>query len=277
MNILVTGASGFIGSAFVRELSRHNIDIYCLDHIRDKSLFTDCSIKEFYKQDLTQSFKLQTNFDFVFHLGALNVTHVGREEYDAYYQVNVQGTENLIKAVCTKKLMFMSTVKVYQKQTGNINEGSTIDPKGGYERSKYEAEKVCQRYFDENDLTILRSVNIVGVGQAEKAVIPVFFKNALNGHPLKIIYSGKTNIQMLDVRDLIRAFLLLIEKNIGLGVINLCSDEVMTLRVLAENIISICQSNSLSEPSKRKKSPTCSPPVTIKISLIPALINVSNG
>lgn len=244
MNILVTGATGFIGKALIHELGQSSHNIFGLDNKEDGELLHEPSLKRFFKQDIAKPFRLDTPFDYVFHLGALNVTHVGKEEYQAYHRVNVEGTENLIKAVNTRKFVFMSTAKVYQKREGAVDEGSPIDPAGDYERSKLEAEQICRRYFNKQDLTIFRSVNVVGPGQAQKAVIPVFFKKALHNEPLDILYSIHTSLQMLYVGDLLRAFDLLLEKDRGLGVVNLCREEIITLGELAEEIVAMCHSQS---------------------------------
>lgn len=244
MNILVTGATGFIGRVWIHALGQTSHVVFGLDHKEDSEVFQESSLKRFFRQDFTKSFRLDIPFDYVFHLGALNVTHVGKAEYPTYHRVNVEGTENLIKAVHTRKFVFMSTAKVYQKREGAVDEGSPIEPGGDYERSKLEAEHICRRYFKEEDLTIFRSVNVVGPGQAEKAVIPVFFKRAVHNEPLDILYSTHTPLQMLYVGDLMRAFNLLLEKDRGLGVVNLCCEETITLGELAKEIVAVCHSRS---------------------------------
>jgi len=243
-NILITGANGFIGKAFINGLDRNQFNVFALDNENRRGL-EDLSVTKFFLQDITIPFKIEVALDYVFHLAALNVTHVDKAEYNEYQRVNVQGTENLIKAVNTQKFAFMSTVKVYQKQDGSIDEESPVAPVNDYERSKLEAEKICIQNFNEQDLTIFRSINIVGPGQVEKAVIPVFFKKAINGEPLEITYSDHTSLQMLSVGDILRAFEMLLEKNQGVGTINLCSEEVITLGRLAKDIVTICQSKSL--------------------------------
>lgn len=244
MNILVTGATGFIGKALIQELARSSHNVFGLDNQVNGQDLKNLPVKYFFNQDLTQSFHLEESFDYVFHLGALNVTHVGVQDYTAYHQVNVLGTENCIKAVKTRHFVFMSTTKVYREQEGLINEESPVEPKSGYAQSKLEAEKLCRRYFDEKDLTIFRAVNIAGPGQAEKAVIPVFFQKALNDEPLELIYPINTPLQILHIRDLLKAFDLLLKSDQGLGILNLCPEETITLGELAGEVIEICQSTS---------------------------------
>lgn len=251
-NVLVTGASGFIGRALIKMLGEQQYNVFALD---SEALQGPAGpqITKYYRQDITSSFKIEEYFDHVFHLGALNVTHVGRADYQDYYHVNVQGTKNLIEAVETQQFVFMSTVKVYQRKEGVIDEASPVGPKGDYERSKFEAEEVCRQYFDEKNLTIFRSTNVVGPGQAEKAVIPVFFKRALNNESLEIIHPERTLLHMLYIGDVVQAFYLLLQKGQGIGVINLCSGETITLGDLAREVVSICRSTSKIQLTSNEK------------------------
>ncbi|VAX35706.1 UDP-glucose 4-epimerase [hydrothermal vent metagenome] len=229
MKILITGADGFIGRRFVEVFKKTSHNVYPL--IRKN-------------QDITKPFKLEESFDYVFHLAACNVTNVGKADYNFYHQVNVQGTENVIKAVNTKHFVLMSSALVYKKEGKDIDEASPIEPQSDYAKSKWEAEKVCQKYFSDDQLTIVRAVNVVGVGQAEKAVLPVFFKKALNNDPIELIHPKDTLLQFLYIDDLIEAFQKILEKNQGCGVINLSPEVAIRLCDLAKMIIQKLDSSS---------------------------------
>ena len=242
-NILVTGANGFIGKALINGLDRAQFNIFALDIVNRRE--SDAlPVEKFYLQDITAPFKLDVPFDHVLHLAALNVTHIDAAQYQEYHRVNVRGTENLVRAVQTRNFAYLSTVKVYKKQNGLIDEQSPLGPEADYERSKLEAEEVCRQYFNEERLTVFRAVNVVGPGQPEKAVIPIFFKRAMRNEPLEIIYPVGTLLQMLDIGDLLRAFYLLAGKDRGIGTVNLCSEETIALGELAKEIIAVCRSNS---------------------------------
>src|SRR3990167_8337960 len=242
-NILITGANGFIGQALLKSLDRKQYNVFALDS-QTLQISDGRPVQRYFQQDITSSFKLEGDFDWVFHFAALNVTHVGKADDEDYRRVNVLGTENLLRAVHTRQFVFMSTVKVYRERKGDIDEDSPLDPRNGYERSKLEAEEVCRRCVAKGHLTIFRAVNVVGPGQAEKAVIPVFFRRAMQGEPLEIIYSGQTPLQMLHIEDLLQVFYLLLTKNKGIGTVNLCPDETITLAELAQKIQALCGSRS---------------------------------
>ncbi len=229
MKILITGANGFIGHPLVQSLKNTEHQIYPLTH------------KE---QDITKPFQLKESFDCVVHLAACNVTHIGQTDYEQYHRVNVLGTENVIKSVDTQHFIFISTALVYKKEGKDIDESSPIEPQGDYAKSKWEAEKVCQKYLGENKLTILRLVNVAGEGQAEKAVIPIFIKKALRNDPIELIYSPKTLLQFLYVKDLVSLLGELIARNKSYGVLNVAPEKGICLGALAEVIVRQTESSS---------------------------------
>jgi len=254
MNILVTGACGFIGRTLISSLQKSSHHIFALDRKSPADDFSK-TVKNFYTQDITKEFAIKESFDCVFHLAACNVTHIDKADFKTYHEVNVLGTEHVIRAAKTKHFIFLSTAKVYNPQNQPVNEASPIGPLGDYEKSKLEAEDVCHQYFPDENLTIFRAVNIVGPGQAEKAVIPVFFKNAYRGEPLRIIASPKTLLQLLSVKDLMEVFGCLIQHKTGCGTANLSSDETVSLEKLAEEIIAVTGSASNIEHVSKTAEP----------------------
>ncbi len=249
MNVLVTGATGFIGKAFIRKLIRDQYNVSGLDVKKDEQ----APAHKFFLQDITQPFHLQESFDHVFHLAALNVTHVDKADHQAYHRVNVQGTENLIKAVKTRKFVFMSTAKVYRRQE-KIEENSDILPENDYEKSKWMGEELCRRYFKPDQLVILRPVNIVGPGQADKAILPVFFKNAVWNQPIDVFAPRNTILQFLDIDDVVRLLESLIKNNNASGVFNMSSPDRISLEELASKIVELTHSRSIVRFSNTQKA-----------------------
>jgi dTDP-glucose 4,6-dehydratase len=178
-------------------------------------------------------------FDYVFHFAALNQTHVGKKDYDSYYQINVIGTKNVINSLNFKNFVLMSTAKVYKQSRGKIYESSPLEPIAEYERSKLEAEKICKENIGDRKLVILRPVNIVGPGQANKAILPVFFNNFMNNKPIDVFAPPETILQFLYIDDVIRAFKLVMERNGIEGIFNLSSVDNIRLDILVENIAAI--------------------------------------
>ena len=243
LNILVTGSSGFIGGAIIKFLARNEWNVFALDcqQLPDDIL---PHIKLFYHQDITKPFVLDKSFDLVIHLASLNITHVGEASFDDYYEANVLGTKNLIRAVDTKTFIFMSSSKVYKQQGIKIFENSIVDPVDDYAKSKLQAEEICRKCFSGENLLILRSVNIVGAGQFKKAIIPVFFDNAKRNLPLNIFVPQGLRIQLIHIHDLARLFETIMQHDDIKGTYNVSSEESITVKSLAQQIVETCRSDS---------------------------------
>ena len=239
--ILVTGANGFVGRALCRRLLELDCRVYGLD-INDKGAGE--GFKRFYSIDITHPFELTEKFDFVFHLAAHNVTHVGSQSADLYQLVNVRGTENVLNCAPAKNFIFLSTAKVYRAEGKPITENSAIEPASKYEASKFAAENICRELFVRGKLCVFRSVNIVGPGQPDKAVIPVLFKKAAAGEAMEIFGPRESFLQLLYVKDAVDAFVQVVERDGLAGNYNLASKDHMRLDELAESIKQICGSKS---------------------------------
>jgi len=242
-NILITGAGGFVGQALVKQLINSGHHIYALD-INPLDSCTGDKIKKFYRQDLSQPFTLEETFDFVFHLGAYNFTHAGSPQKEAYHRINVLGTENLLNSSNIKNFIFLSTAKVYKLEGKFIDEDSSLGPVQDYEKSKLEAEDLCRKQFQGKNLCVFRSVNIAGPNQAEKAVLPVLFRNAEKGNPLDIFAPKESILQFIYVKDIIQLFLKFIEQGGLSGTFNVYSTNTIRLDQLAYRIVKLMQSDS---------------------------------
>ncbi len=240
MKILVTGANGFVGRVLVRRLIEKGAIVFALDRVNAGGV----PAVKFYEQDIGVPFELSEEFDFVFHLAAHNVTHVGDRGAELYETINVRGTENVLKSAPCRNFIFLSTAKVYKNEGRPVTEDSSLLPANEYEKSKLAAESVCAKIFKGENLCMFRSVNIVGSGQPEKAVIPVLFKKAMSGEPLEIFGARESFLQFVFVEDAVEAFLKVCERDGVCGVFNLASRDNIRLDELARDIKRLCRSRS---------------------------------
>ena len=241
-SVLVTGANGFVGRALVQRLIAAGHIVSALDTAPDAAL--PPGLQRFYTQDIGLPFEIAEPFDFVFHLAARNITHVGAVDYAELQRVNVNGSENVLRAVAAPDFVFMSTSKVYQQAGQPIDESSPTMPLADYERSKLEAEHALSALFAGKRLTIFRAVNIVGRGQAEKALVPVLFANAHAGRPLDIFAPKTSMLQLLHVADMTAACTALIDCGGCAGIFNLAPTAAIRLDALAERIVELAHSRS---------------------------------
>jgi len=262
MNILVSGATGFIGRRLSSRLRTLGHRVFGLS--LKGPLDSARGFEDYYQQDLAKPFSLKTSFDFVIHLAAYNITNVGAKDTDLYTTVNVEGTKNLLQAVDTQKFIFLSTAKVYKNEGLPLTEESALSPQGAYEQSKLKAEEVCRAFLKKESLVILRSVNVMGWGQSPKAVLPVFFQKAKANQALDIIHFADTLMQFVYVEDLVDAIEALISHETLSGVFNIAHEEPVSLERLARAIITMSNSSSKLNISKSSSKVLFSPVVCDK-------------
>jgi len=150
MKILISGASGFVGSYFIEKYrSKYNIKSFSFLHDNFEALHV---------KDL----------DVVFHLSAL-VHQMGGASTSEYERVNVTQTLELAKKSKesgAKHFVFMSTVKVYGEETeSKYSENSVCNPEDEYGKSKLKAEIELQKLENENfKVSIIRTPIVYGYG-----------------------------------------------------------------------------------------------------------------
>ena len=159
MNILLTGANGFLGKEIIRILEEKS-NIITLS--RSNANYQLCLNK--------QVPVFNQYFDAVIHAaGKAHSVPKTEIEIRQFYEVNVNGTKNLLIALkkggIPKQFVFISSVSVYGKEFGNqINEESPLKAKDPYGLSKIRAEELVKDWCKENNVTcsILRLPLLVG-------------------------------------------------------------------------------------------------------------------
>lgn len=149
MKVLLSGAGGFIGSAF------------CADYHDQFTLATFSFQKDLEQLSLD-------NIDTVLHLSAL-VHQMNGADKKNYHDINVTKTVALAKKAKTsgvRHFVFMSTVKVYGEESETpYREQSPCHPKDPYGESKLEAEKALLALADKTfKIAIIRTPVVYGEG-----------------------------------------------------------------------------------------------------------------
>ena len=157
--ILLTGFTGFLGKSILAASSKKNT-IYGLSRSSgDYQLILEEEIPIF-----------KIPFDLVIHAaGKAHSIPRTEAERKQFYNVNVEGTLNLLKGLdisgVPKQFVFISSVSVYGQESGiGINEEYKLDAKDAYGLSKIEAELMVQKWCNEHNVvcTILRLPLLVG-------------------------------------------------------------------------------------------------------------------
>ncbi len=188
MKILLTGSSGFLGKHIFSYLNQ-KYDIYTLSRTHS-SINCDLSV-------------LQPTLpivDIVIHsAGMAHILPKNINEENAFFKVNVNGTQNLLNALDLAVLkprffIFISSVAVYGLNSGeNINEDYPLLANDSYGKSKIETERLVNEWCVKHGIicTILRLPLLVGtnpkgnLGAMIKAIKNNYYFNIAGGHAKK--------------------------------------------------------------------------------------------
>jgi nucleoside-diphosphate-sugar epimerase len=182
MRILVTGGGGFIGGYLLGELKKRKITVLgtTTAPIANSDLIPAVLSDQNRLIEIIENFKP----DSIVHLAAIAlVTHNDAQQI---YDVNVLGTENLLKAILVAKIkrpevLLVSTAGVYGNQREKLlSEDMPYNPFNHYSYSKMIMEMLKRQYIDDIMIHVVRPFNIIGIGQAESFLIPKIVKHFAN-------------------------------------------------------------------------------------------------
>lgn len=217
MKVLFTGATGFLGKYLLSEFKALQIGVESIG--RNAECTFQCDLA---KDNLL--LLNDVNYDMVVHnAGKAHVIPRNEKENQEFYDVNLGGTEKLLEALFSlnnkpKCFVFVSTVAVYGLESGeNIDETHLLNGSSPYAESKIEAEKLVQKWCEENTVNcvILRLPLVVGenapgnLGAMERAIKKGYYFRLGTGN------ARRSMVNAVDVAKLIPR---LKEKN---GVYNL--------------------------------------------------------
>ena len=251
--VLVTGASGFIGSHLTRRLARDGADVHALTSavssmypmrlldVRDDLTLHSGSLVD---RSAMDALVRRVRPEIVFHLGAY--THVGKswDRVDECIQTNVQGTVNLLQALAGtdyERFVYTGTSEIYGDVDVPFREDATVNPISPYSVSKYAGERYCRMFHQGHGwpLVMLRPFNAYGPAQTPDRIIPEIIVRASRGQELRIT-TGRQTREFNFVEDLVDGFVLAGSVPAIEGrVINLGGGEEIAIRDLATMILEL--------------------------------------
>lgn len=215
MKIVITGSNGFVGSILRRALEERGHFAAGIDirsggpGTRAVDITDRAAVLKYLKEEAP---------DFIFHLAA--ISRVAYDNPSLLYEINVNGTLNLLSAAAglEKKPSFflVSSSQVYgivDDARQPINERAPINPVNHYGASKAAAEHIARVFnYDHGlPLVIVRPFNHIGRGQDPHFFVPKIIR-AVKEKKTDIELGSLTVIRdFLDVRDVVDAYIRLME------------------------------------------------------------------
>jgi NAD dependent epimerase/dehydratase len=258
--VLITGASGFIGSQLTERLVHAGAHVRALIHYNSRNDWgllelLEANVREqvdILAGDITDGTLVRQavrGCDVVFHLGALIAIPYSYQAPHQFIDTNVVGTLNVLQACLeanVEKIVHTSTSETYgTARYTPIDEEHPLQGQSPYSASKIGADKLAESFYCSFDLPVatIRPFNTFGPRQSARAVIPTIISQALTGETIKL--GLLTPVRDLTfVEDTVSGFIKVAESDHTIGeVINIGTGRGVTMGELAETIIKMFDAN----------------------------------
>ena len=249
MKYIVTGGAGFIGSYIIKKLVARGDSVTVIDNlntgkeenlesVRNKIVFLKDSVL-----NMSLLEKETRNVDGIFHQAALASVQDSFSKRDEYYDVNVKGTENILKLAKKNnfKVVYASSSSVYgNPEQIPIKESDAKNPINPYAETKLKKEELAIKYSEMGAKVIgLRYFNVFGKGQSKEyaGVLKLFLERIRDKLPPKVNGNGTQFRDFVYVEDVVNANILSMDSEISHGFFNVGTNSSITILDLAKIII----------------------------------------
>ena len=236
MNVLLTGANGFIGRNLGRFLEEKEINVFKVS--RDVVDLAD----EFSVSDFVNTFKQR--IDVVLHLAfkLASVDQTKEEQLDGFYD-NLRITNSIIKIadiVKPKKIINFSSMAVYPNVNGVFSETSEICPsvntEGMYGIAKFMAENLMSLNLKDIEILHLRLAQVYGEGMRQDRIVSIMKKELEEKNSITVFGLGERTSCFIRIDKFCKIIYDLMHTDVD-GIFNV-GDENISYYDLAKRIIS---------------------------------------
>ena len=255
LNVLVTGADGFIGSHLVEKLLEDGYNVRAFVYYNsfnswgwldtlDKNKLRKIEIFSGDIRDPNGVKEAMKGIDIVFHLAALIAIPFSYHSPDSYVDTNIKGTLNVLQAardLKTKRILITSTSEVYgTAKYVPIDENHPYQGQSPYSATKIGADRLAESFYKSFNMpiTIVRPFNTYGPRQSSRAVIPTIITQLLNGET-EIKLGALTPTRDFNyVKDTVKGFIEIAKSENTIGEeINIATCSEISIEELALEII----------------------------------------
>jgi UDP-glucose 4-epimerase len=250
--VLVTGSDGFVGKALCRTLSERGASVFgmsrsaggqsCLAGVHKVDLLDRSTVKDVVSE---------ISPELVVHLAASKTRGVELVEYNHAYQVNLQGSLNLVDACaahqCLRGFVFLGSCEEYGLLGAPFTEQSREIPVTAYAVTKLAVTQLLQSFWRGRHFpaVILRPSVIYGPGQKQDMFLPALIKTLLSGSRFKMSAGVQTR-DYIHVGDVVAGILAALHSRQVWGeVINLSSGKAVRIKDMALKVARLIGTDAL--------------------------------
>lgn len=249
--VLVIGAAGFVGPYLVNNLRKHKYKVIPTklktQRVKDKT-FINLDIL-----NINEIKKILIKYkpNYIVHLAAQANVGLSWKEPILTFNINVMGSLNLLESVHNLKLKTKILLIGTSEEYGHVNkipvkENAKLEPNNFYALSKITQEKIGKIYVKRFGLNIVfvRAFNHIGPGQNLGFVVPDFCSQIVEIEKKEKepkIYVGNLSAKrdFSDVRDVVNAYRLLIEKGKNGEVYNVGSGKAVSIQSILDKLLKL--------------------------------------
>ncbi|NCN45677.1 MAG: hypothetical protein COU63_03220 [Candidatus Pacebacteria bacterium CG10_big_fil_rev_8_21_14_0_10_36_11] len=256
-NILITGGTGFVGTHLVQELIANNTPAELI-HVTtlkiEPQVILDQLIPQtnFHEANLTKPNLVMELFELlkpehIYNLASFSSPGLSLEKKSLVLDINTKIQLNVLEAMLNitpnAKLLSIGSGTEYAPSPSPLTETSPLGPRNPYAVSKVTQDMLASAYYASHNLNIVRtrSFNHIGEYQPKGFVIPDFVSQItqeIEKGLKKELRVGNIDVSrdFTDVKDVVKAYALLMEKGEAGEVYNIGSGRDVTLREILEKL-----------------------------------------
>lgn len=278
MNILITGASGFVGPILIKQIKNRYPDsnIYGTYYLHHECELIDSSDATPIYMNLseTNSIKVALNKsrpDYIYHLAAQSSGKISWENPALTFDINVKGSINLINSISElnlkPRILCIGSSEQYGIVTDKpVDEITICRPENPYGSSKKSQEDILRILGKANNLDICftRSFNHTGINQTTQFVIPDWCKQIAmieHGQQSPEISVGNLDVirDFSDVESVCQAYIDIMEKGISFEVYNVGSGRGVSLKYILDYLLKLSNKQISISIDKNRLRPSENP------------------